>query len=475
MFEISNFIRNNFLLCVCTLGLAVIGYIGAHTVRWIIKKCSKTQKIDQAAQNAISQNPSVSRRPLTNRVTDIANSPQKITMGQGEYIVFHKLPNNERKEMSRETYEQVYEILLKNAPTAIINSGCDQAMDQCVNRYERIKTSVKNLDPSLEVVFVPRTLYELIFIRQCIDEDIKGNEICRMLDPFNHPIKHVSRCSPFYELAKENTKYMADRQCWHLAYFGDAGDNKDQGVKDVAYRLNEVMINTLSPAASGLTQQDLSIHVENEIKYLKNHYQHVQDLLDKKMPTILKCDFGGPTTNFGYGWDSSGRGIYPMGIRDDVDAQIIRNAVQLDCSKIAETSFLLYRGSKLDTDSVSRGGIPYSLSYGTSVFAGCLFDGGATAYHYLRNRENDAYAIPVPFDQLNDSPFYIPPTHTIAQLFGKGETFHCRTKGWQGCVSIGGSYNGDELLNFLTTNLKLTKQDHVAQFQSYKNKAIRLK
>lgn len=226
----------------------------------------------------------------------------------------------------------------------------------------------------------------------------------------------------------------------------------------------------------------MSAFAEKEIEFLKAHYKKGTEkvaTLSKRKPIcpLGDCNTPGPTTNFGC--ESSRGSIKPMGIRNETDAQMIRNAIALDCSKIAQKAFFLYRGADFQKDSTSCWSDkdkPYSLSYGTSLFAGCLYDGGATAFHYMRNGKN-AYAVPVPFDQLNDSPFYIPPTHIVAQLFGDGEIFHGRTKIWNGygLQEIGGmnmGVNGHQRDHLISN---LTKDELTTQFQHYKNKAIQVK
>jgi hypothetical protein len=206
--------------------------------------------------------------------------------------------------------------------------------------------------------------------------------------------------------------------------------------------------------------------------------------MQQKKEQVANCNTPGPTTNFGY--ESIRGSIKPMGIRNDQDAQIIQDALKLDCSKIAQNAFLLYRGSDFQKDSPYSWGNhdkPYSLSFGTSLFAGCLYDGGATAFHHMRDsvfhyRENqNGYVVAIPFSQLNTSPFYIPPTNTVAQLSGYGETFHARTKAWQGydVENIGGINLGANL--HVRDHLKsdLSKDTLIAQFEQYKKEAIHLK
>lgn len=406
-------------------------------------------------------------------------------MGQGEYIAFHKLPNGEKEELSRDTFEQVYKILNHYSPAAIINRGSDKAAEECSYRYELIKTKIKEIDSTLEVVFIPRTLYELIFIRKCIKEDLKHGNICSFLEPSDHKPSRLRHLNGDQDQIK---KYLeaeslekAQRKCWHLAYFEDAGDNEDQNVKDVAFRLNKVIIKTLSPSSEGFTYQEISILAEKEIQFLKKYREKCSENFekrknDKNVHLIFSTSTPGPTTNFGYDFSC----IKTMSIQNDTDAQLVRNAIALDCSKIAQHSFFLYRGSKFEKDSVvslEDKDIAYSDSFGTSLFAGCIYDPGATAMYYMLNKKNDAYAISVPFTQLHLSPFYIPPTNTVAQLFGYGETFHSRTKAWKDfdlkkIDGINCAANHDKRDHLKSD---LSKDEFIAQFQSYKNRAIQLK
>ncbi len=56
MVNISQFVKDHIPLCACTLGMAIIGYLGYHTIKWIIDKCSKTEKTDRVARRHIAPN-----------------------------------------------------------------------------------------------------------------------------------------------------------------------------------------------------------------------------------------------------------------------------------------------------------------------------------------------------------------------------------------------------------------------------------
>lgn len=47
--KISKFVKNHIPLCVCTFGLAIVGYLGYRAVRWMLSRCCPTaEKVDQA-------------------------------------------------------------------------------------------------------------------------------------------------------------------------------------------------------------------------------------------------------------------------------------------------------------------------------------------------------------------------------------------------------------------------------------------
>lgn len=489
MIDLSKFVKEHIPLCVCTLGLAVLGYLGYHAVRWIIDKCQKTEKVDQVAQTNISiisnQSPGSPSKSLVNRVSDLEISQDKITMGQGEYVVFHKYPDGEKQPLSSEKFEQVYQVLVQHSPAALVNSGSETAVEDCANRYERIKAKLKEIDPTLEAVFVPRTLYELIFIRKCIQEDLKHDDICPFLsmNKADLSLKDFNGDQEEYEdFLKSQNADQQKRKCWHLCRFTDTGDNEHAGVKNVAYRLNKAIFKAFNLSSEGFTHQEFSAFAEKEITFLKTYHNECSETMEKLrrgeiVNQISHFDDPGPTINFGY--ETTLADIKPMGIRNEVDAQIIRDAIALDCSKIAQDSLFLYRGADFHKDSTScwdDKDSPYSLSYGSSLFAGCVYDGGATAFHYMRNGQN-AYAVPIPFDQLNESPFFVPTTHTVAQLFGDGEIFHARTKAWKDfdlkkLKGMDGGGNG-HIRDHLTSNLSQTELN--TQFEAYKSKAFQLK
>lgn len=501
MSEISNFIKTHKVLCALTLGLAIVGYLGVHAVRKIIAKCQKTQKIDALAQKNLNQpqapqqpqnkplpvthlnaqnahkpllaKPQVQQpMPMIDLSANLAISSDPISLGQGEYLVFHQSEEGTIKQLSEETFEKVYEVLLQYNPKVMV--------DQQENRHALLQEALQKIDPTLTAVFVPKTLYELVFIRKCISEDIKHNSICDRVSRKIHKTSLATFKGDEAKFAKFQETQNADkikRKCWHVCYFQDAGDDQHAGVKEIAKRLNKTLCKNLQPRAAGFTYQQMKTFVENELDFLKTHYETTKQKQANNEDFLWDSDTPGPTTNFSV--DSNYVGVHPMGIRDDKAAQIVLNALALECSDIAKRSLFLFRGSEFQKDAVVSGrGIPYTLSYGTGLFSGCIFDGGATAFKFMRADYNSsAHAIPVPYDQIEQSPFYIPKTHTVTQLFGDGEIFHARSKVHRdadiksilGFHGFGKTYNREPLRSYQT------QDELIASFQNYKAQAIQMR
>lgn len=396
-----------------------------------------------------------------------------IKSGYGEYIVFRDQKGCNKDDIKKDVFEKVYQIFNKYSPAKIINDCPDsnEAQEKCADRYQLIRNEVKKIDEHLEIAFVPRTLFELIFIRKAINEDVKHNKVCLMQEPDNHKKTH-------------NNEVEKRTKCWHLICFEHMGDNNDPSVKETAYRLNRVMIKTLAPTVEGFSHQKLIDFTNEEITFLQKYHKKCSASRDEWKKKggggqpfwVGHGESPGPAINFGYEIPSSYSPIY---LRNE-DAQIIRNAVALECSKIAQESFLLYRGANLAKDEPycsDDHNNAYSLSYGSSLFAGILYDAGASAFRYARSEDN-AYVIPVPFNKLNLSPFFIPTTNTLCQLSGYGESFHSRTKAWKNfdvknVKGIKGGFGADKYGDNLKS--ERSRENLISEFHAFKAKAIMLK
>ena len=309
----------------------------------------------------------------------IRESSKPVTFGQGEYVVF--TPDS-KEPLPRETFEKAYEIFNYYSPATIINRN---AVDECDKRYDLIREKIKEIDSSLEIVFIPRTLYELVFIKKCIQEDLKFKSVCLCLNPEAHTktVESFNNNQERFARYKEALSFrLTQKKCWHLAQFTDAGDNNHPGVKDVAYRLNCLITKQFSPKPEGFTCEEVSQFASREIEFLQAHYSNYQKDSGNFKDRVFSKNYPGPTTNFGC---DGVEPIKPMGIRNQYDAKIIIDAAVRDCNS---HSFILYRGGgkigKHQPYDIHDDKRPFSLSYG-SLFAGCVYDGGATPFYFIRN------------------------------------------------------------------------------------------
>jgi hypothetical protein len=315
--------------------------------------------------------------------------------------------------------------------------------------------------------FIPRTLYELVLVRKMIAEDLRHGSLCDMLHPRFHG----------------NDTKSTRTKCYHLCCFEGFSNisEDDPNVKITKQKIDKHFTKRLSLSEQQFTATQIMDMTNEHLEYLKQIYKEAQEDLKQGKETVSSCSTPGPTSCFRY---HSFRGsCRPMGIACESEAEIVRNAIRLECS-VADDDVIFYRGSRFDLDNVNiitieGKEIPYSLSFGSGLFTGCVFDPGATPFSFMKVAENNAYAIVVQKSKLSTSPFFNPPTGIIPQMYGMGESFHPRTKGWKDCpvneirgINISFSLK-DRPREHLSSDI--SKEELIEMFCLFKNGAVQLK
>lgn len=164
--------------------------------------------------------------------------------------------------------------------------------------------------------------------------------------------------------------------CWHLYYCEDEGDSMHPKVVEVAYKLNRLIIAMIQKPEE-FNYSDISSLLNSEIKYMKNHYDNSEQILRDVVFQVVS----GPTSYF-----SSTRSSFftSMGISEEDDIEILNNVVNMECSEDALTNVFLFRGSRFEKDkpyNLEKQEDPLSLSFGTSLFAGVVYDPNGSAFH----------------------------------------------------------------------------------------------
>lgn len=355
-----------------------------------------------------------------------------IGQGYGEYVGFRVNMFGNLIQLSKPEFEKVYAIFNKNSD------------------YQSIKDEIATIDPNIRITFIPRSLYEVVFIRKMlkrnekefISQDVENSFCLQMADCHKAVINHQSKT---------------------FFYRSDA-TNLAQ-IENLAYKINRTICKRIYPSSQGLTYPDLVDYLDNEIESVKEYC--------KKLGT------GGhlcPVYNFQ-------QKPYPrsenpsLGIYTDIDAKLIKASLKLECSSVAHNAFLLYRGGNYLYDFIEKDGYAHSLSYGTGLFAGSLYDIAATPFYYAHKKGNHCYVLIVPFEKNETSPFYIPKGNAIMQLFMEGAHFHARSKLWDSeffqCSTGMGMKKLVPNINYLaTTDSKKELED---KFISYMKEAVILK
>ncbi len=336
-------------------------------------------------------------------ISDIKNTLAKdarIEDGYGEYIVYKahdKTPLRDKK-----TYGRCYQVLLQA-----------KQISEESKKQEFLKRELAQIDPAIETLFIPRTLYELCFIEKCAKETLRLGKTC------------------------ENVKYCRidapKPRCWHGAYFLDFGNDQDEIIIDLAYRLNKSVIKNLRSASPGaLSYEQITSLANEKLAFLHSCHEASRSKISKQLQESGGFTDGGIMNNM---IDESERGLCrPIGIATDKMKELVLNAIALECSTVAKGKLILYRGANisaekpLEYDAKGRVAFVHSHSYGTGLFSGGMYDPGASAFYYLRKKDKNGFAVLVPQEEAVDSPFAIPTTHPLCQIFGRGEKWHPRSR-----------------------------------------------
>jgi hypothetical protein len=398
----------------------------------------------------------------------IRNPTEPVQAGYGEYIVFLD------QELPKELFEQVYAVFCRYSHGAIIerNRENEEAIrEEYLQRYEKIRDAVKAVDSHLEIAFIPRTLYELSLLRKWIREDIKKGFSCPLLEPKMHhppPEWEETVCILRAEELSQNPK------CWHRIChnsLGTLGEMQEEGVIEIAYRLNRCIAKKCTALSKPLSYQEIAALTEKEITFLKEFYQEGVHEQGNQALFTVNPHAPGPAAEFGSN---------STGLREgEEDATLIRKIAALECSDVALKSLFLYRGGKrlpLDDHPYDRTepDRPFSLSFGGSLFAG-FRDKGAMAFRCMRN-EAHGYAFIIPIEKALSGPLYIPPTSGPLPCDEVGEIFHGRSKVWGGISlrnGVAGVQQDEKRLDHLQSSL--SREEFLVQFAHYQKTACILK
>lgn len=393
--------------------------------------------------------------------------------GFGEYLIYRVTADGRKQAISPGDYQVVFKII----ENARVLKGDDFPED----RHAYLKAAIQaQLGPEVQIGFIPRSLYELIYLQECVQEILKNKEtLC--IDDSNELWKNLDSEEKITEIDKSLTKYF-----WQQCRFEDTDyinqcfsesecDHRERYVQLVSEKLNKVALEKFN-LESGDREGFSYFEIRNATKTVVEFFKNLRDesSVNNKIVKQVK-----PRDNIAYAMACKTTAD-PIGIANTRDIQLIKDAVKLECSQAAVNHLIFYRGGKYSSDALEKSFLSdnllqNSLSYGT-LFGGILYDRGACAYRYMRDFSNDSFAYPVSLKKLLEGtpPFTMPMVHPLITMMSSGEYFHGRTvvssndyktKSYgfhgAGCLKI------SDLPRFCTTDILLEAlKDKFAKFQN---------
>lgn len=195
-------------------------------------------------------------------------------------------------------------------------------------------------------------------------------------------------------------------------------------IRNIGYRLNTAACEVLQrkdPNKEHLRLDTIQAIVQDHIQFLADFHKNPRSSLfvSKKISQLtLSAYFSeGRTLD---------RPLFPMAVSSEKIAKLIQRAALLESQESSINKIVIYRGGDLAEDGPMKGGAPYCISFGSSLFAGCANDPGACAFHYSRDRTGYAFVIDPTKEtaEVFRTPYYT----ALESLFGLGEAWHYRFK-----------------------------------------------
>ena len=413
----------------------------------------KAEEHMEAPPAQVKKEEAVKKPPLQERgVRPLPKPPEGVIKnGYGEYLVYQRTADGKAEAISEDDYKNIYDLI-----------------EECrgktfPDRHAALTDNIrKKLGREVHLVFVPRTAYELIYLRECVEEELKRKWCCNA----NASGVELALSTDNEKLLQQSLKKARWQQCSfndedYLLQFKDPYKLKyrKESVKVIAATLNQVALSRFATLSAkpveGLTFDEIKATAQEDIEFFKElHGEESKnrfflntngekiDIVNvlrnrpfSNTPSITESFITEDTKV----WGKAER--FPLGISEERHESIVKQAIQMECCAEAVNHLVLYRGAEIDKDAIirkefefSNRGLmfPNSLVYGASLYAGAIYDGGVTAFHFMRSQWVDAQAVFVPLKEQQEgtTPFHVQQVHPLIQLMSKGEIFNARTKIW---------------------------------------------
>jgi|GEM_PF-6819028 len=295
--------------------------------------------------------------------------------------------------IQNEEHAQLYRIMLENQfPSSVVFGSYQENEQKAMQEQIARKLPASNITCS----FIPTTLYHLFCLKFMHDNyDIIEQASSGILAKYKHPYCNLTSNIPWNDIGAdfENVNTRPDM----IAFHGSINN----------YILDTLRTHNLT------TPQTL----EDSLKIIDTiDFYLEQNLALKKFYNTIR-----------------------IRINTLIAPKLIKDVIATEYKALASNKFLLYRGTKTVDHSVPKFHlkelkqghvVTRSLSFGSSLHGGIVFDPTACALYYMSNYIGYALMIDKKDYMLGllGNMFFIPPLISLLDLIGYGEYFHARTK-----------------------------------------------
>lgn len=349
------------------------------------------------------------------------------SFAQAEYIVFEKINGQITGIASPEKYAQIYDILMKYQWPANIASFSSMTKDEIRElttqnkpRAEElfIRKKLQELDPTLDIAFVPTVLYELFFIYYK-----KTNRF--FLETY------VAFDSIVLKKIAEKT-IVSLQDVLHQYVL----QNNQRNTIMLHQKINNTLIDYIGKDSflNPLVMPDFIAVMQKLLTHLSAEITLTIDL----GTAILQTEYNAHQKNNGLLYRATtpekaffipGKATPSIPLEPTIPIKDISSYSSVTAEQLQSEAKIPLKNLKYkytDWDVPTR-----SISYGNSLFGGYFYDDGACVYSIMQKNphlytlliDKFAYATGGKITEL----FFIPPLNTLVSLRADGEFFHPRT------------------------------------------------
>jgi hypothetical protein len=378
----------------------------------------------------------------------------KLPIAHAEEIFYTQDTTGMPTALTEDEHRQVYPLLIKYTFPSNTHDVCKrehkreltqaQIRDMLTNEHEFLQKQLAAINSKFKSFFVATTLVELFYYKNYLDteqklsgkESISPKEFWQKVenghinairddvedmstgDEFLHAETLQEYINAHSDAHKHQTRLKYDPTCKPSVIYPYMGKNKD-GRFNKHREINDEFLKLIIQKYPSVIK--------------KNKKKHWYDFLWPNEPDSYTIEIDEPTAQR-IASDLLCYAPYCNEQNND-HHNIIKRAIKAEYDH-HKTDYLIYRGTNGSDSSIrskrsKKKVFSHSLSYGKSLFAGALFDSGATAFRYIKGCDK-GYAVRINKENYYHnntvkSIFFIPPGRSIF-IHMRGETFHPRSK-----------------------------------------------